>query len=331
MKTTAPSRVGKTFNFTPFAKKQAKSGRVAHSLLSLKIRKLRGEFRGTEGKKLAQEEYAKFVPSLTTKEMQIAEDAFEKVEALLERYAETNEVVNIYDETHLDAKPLLPYSGPADVIVVTEDVIHIIDLKTGAVYESEDSMQLMIYAAGAFNEFATRSTDTIKTSIIQDGKIRTAIHSVNEVVEWATKEGNKLKRKEYDSLESEYAKKMFVFENKMSMFLALNPEKINDEIIEGTVRMSKIRDIAFKKGRQLSERGHEFKEYGITEGRTRRTVPNIVEAVAWLSAKGYSNKEINQTKLNIGPLEKLMSESQFKEFSNLFVEEAQSEPSFKKK
>lgn len=306
-------------------KKQAMHGKAAHSLLSLKIRKLNGEFEGKADE--ARMEYGKIKRNLRKREIDLVNKAEEIIKEIRADYLHESETFEIYSEFAVNVRPILDlHTKNADVVIVTDDIIHVLDLKTGTTEVDEDSDMMKLYGLGAFMELSTGSTATIKLSVIQDFEIKTKTFTVEELIYPLMAEGRDAK-----PFEDKIARFIQEAAFNSSAKVVLNKEGVSDEIIEGANQLREVANTIFKKAESMANRGYEFKEYGITPGTIRRTVKDMVGAITWLSDKGFTNDEINGTGLNITSLEELLNEEQFEEFSEYYVEEVQSKDSFKRK
>ena len=80
--------------------------------------------------------------------------------------------------------------GTADAIVVNDEKISVVDLKTGKWKVEPDDPQLKIYALGALQEFGTE-TSQVETTIVQPKlkqQISTIVHDLHALVDWGLTE-----------------------------------------------------------------------------------------------------------------------------------------------
>lgn len=329
--TKQPSRLGKRIIETPAFEEAGEFGRVAHELLHLKMRKINGDFRSFEGKREAEREHAKISDYIDEHpEIEdITNDATNKVIELLKEYRRTHDNVQLFSERYLHAAPILPIrGGKGDVIIVTDEIIHVLDLKTGKIEEQPNSDQLIVYGVGAFNQYATEHTHTIKLSIIQHYEMRTVAYDADGFMSEAKEIGDNMWMNQLRSTRNELAREGKAFEYKTLRMLEEEPELLDDEIFDVLGDVSSLKSKSYKVGKEI---GYDSKKYGTTEGVTRRTVVDMVGAIEWLSNQGFTRNEINETRLGVAKLEKLLTYEQFEQFSILYIEETQSAPSFKSK
>ena len=80
--------------------------------------------------------------------------------------------------------------GTADAIMVNDEKISVVDLKTGKWKVEPDDPQLKIYALGALQEFGTE-TSQVETTIVQPKlkqQISTIVHDLHALVDWGLTE-----------------------------------------------------------------------------------------------------------------------------------------------
>src|SRR5690606_17957678 len=90
------------------------------------------------------------------------------VEAVLEKWIPG---AQLYVEQRLEFSPWVPEGfGTGDAVIVSDDVLEIIDLKygKGVQVDAENNPQLRLYALGAYNEFgALYDFQTVRMTIVQ--------------------------------------------------------------------------------------------------------------------------------------------------------------------
>ena len=80
--------------------------------------------------------------------------------------------------------------GTADAIMVNDEKISVVDLKTGKWKVEPDDPQLKIYALGALQEFGSE-TSQVETTIVQPKlkqQISTIVHDLHALVDWGLTE-----------------------------------------------------------------------------------------------------------------------------------------------
>lgn len=143
----------------------AAEGTAAHALAELKLKYRFGKIGLTE----YQEEYESFKTGEYSKfyNKEFEEYVDEHVEFVI---SQTEGLTNyhIYFEVRVNFSNVVPQGfGTADVLIVTEDMIHVIDLKFGAgvPVSAINNSQLRLYGMGALNLFPNSST--VKMTINQ--------------------------------------------------------------------------------------------------------------------------------------------------------------------
>lgn len=119
------------------------------------------------------------------------------VKSLVDKYKSVGLNPQLHIEKEVDYSHIAPRGfGTSDCIVVTSDVLHIIDYKNGVMdVEVEDNPQLKLYALGAVKLFNFKGS-TVSLNIVQpklSPQIKTWEISLNELIKW----GNIIKPKAY--------------------------------------------------------------------------------------------------------------------------------------
>jgi len=109
------------------------------------------------------------------------------VEVVLEKWIPG---AQLYVEQRLDFSPWVPEGfGTGDAVIVSDDVLEIIDLKygKGVQVDAEGNPQLRLYALGAYNEFgALYDFQTVRMTIVQPrlDHVSTEELSLDELLAW---------------------------------------------------------------------------------------------------------------------------------------------------
>ena len=109
------------------------------------------------------------------------------VEVVLEKWIPG---AQLYIEQRLDFSPWVPEGfGTGDAVIVSDDVLEIIDLKygKGVQVSAENNPQLRLYALGAYNEFGTLyDFQTVRMTIVQPrlDHVSTEELTLDELLEW---------------------------------------------------------------------------------------------------------------------------------------------------
>lgn len=154
----------------------AQEGTMAHSIAETKVRIAIGEKAD--------------LPSIEDAEMNEATDLYRDfVMEQLELAKQICKDPAVYVEQHVSAEKYAPGCyGTADCIIISDNVLHIIDLKYGQLEVSaQHNTQLQIYSLGAVEAFsALYDFDTVKMSIFQPRRSNydTFTISVEELLKW---------------------------------------------------------------------------------------------------------------------------------------------------
>lgn len=164
----------------------AQEGTAAHELAEIKL-----SFRF---KKITQDEYeekftvfkeSEFGKAYYNKEFEEFVDEF--VEYVVSQTENVGDF-HIFFELRVNFSNVVPQGyGTSDVVIVTEDCVHVIDLKFGAgiPVSAKENPQLRLYAMGAVNIFP--NTERIKTTIYQPRLFSYDSEELSkrELLEWA--------------------------------------------------------------------------------------------------------------------------------------------------
>lgn len=165
----------------------AAEGTAAHALAELKLSYTFGKIGPMEYQERLQTlldtpEFAQYHNA----EFEEYVDSF--VKYVIEQTEELKDDYHIYFETRVDFSNFVPQGfGTADVMIVTNDMVHVIDLKfgVGVPVSAINNPQLRLYALGALNMFPL--AETIKMTINQPRleSHDTEILSKRELIDWA--------------------------------------------------------------------------------------------------------------------------------------------------
>lgn len=251
-------------------------------------------------------------------------------------------------ETRLRFDPLLPNSfGTADAIVVSDDRLHVIDLKYGkgvAVF-AEQNTQLIIYAYGALNLYGSLyGFNEVEVHIIQPrkGSFTSYTYTTEEIYEemdYISQQAHKALQgvKEFQSGSwCRWCKLNPTCRKKSEQILAQketlkNVLLSNEEIAEILPDLDDLvtwaKDLKDYATNQALE-GNEIKGYKLVEGRTQRKVSDPESLAAVLIENGYSETSIYKPVelVGISALEKLVGTRQLAQLGSEFITKPQGRP-----
>lgn len=325
----------------------AAEGTAAHALAEIKLKYRFGKigpigFAKEYEEFKANPEYAKYY----NKEFEEYVD--EHVEFVVQQ---TEELTNfhIYFELRVNFANVVPQGfGTSDVVIVTEDTIHVIDLKFGAgvPVSAIDNPQLRLYGMGTLNLFpntrfvkltinqprlASRDTETLDKETLVDW----AFNFVKPRAEEAIKgEGNlhatadackfcKLrgKCKERADMQLAVAQKEFsVVDQKKNLVQNMSPEQIGNILEIAPLFIDWFKDVqSFALG-QLAA-GVKIPGYKLVEGRSNRIITDETKVKEILLEVGFTEDDIMKPREmhGISKLEALVGKKVFAEICKDYI------------
>ena len=315
----------------------AKEGTKAHELSELKLkRKL-----NLIGNKVYADELSKLSFDY---EMDKYTDYYcDEVIGILHKYDLNYSMVKL--EERVDFSHWVPEGfGTSDVIVISNNVLEIIDLKygKGVKVSADNNPQLMLYALGTLNDYGyLYDVKRVKLTIIQPrlDNISSFEISVKDLYKW----GSEIKPKALKAFKGEgecvvgkhcdegfcRAKpicKAYADERlKLAKFEFKHPQELsNDDIadilekVDGLVKWGKtVKDYALSQALQ----GVEFKGFKVVEGKSNRTFKiEEQEIIKILQNGGFKVEDICETSLkSLSTLEKLLGKEDFKSILGDYV------------
>ena len=258
----------------------------------------------------------------------------------------------IYFEHPIDFRGYVPEGfGRGDVLLVSDDEIHIIDYKygTGVPVSAENNSQMQLYALGAYDEFSFAGDyENAKLSIYQpridnfsDWDI-----SFKELLGWAGTEVKTKAELAFDGAgdfnpspkgHCKFCKAKPICKALAEHNLKLMERKGTDPRV---LNNSEIADI-LKTGEGLSDwlnaiedytvekllEGETFEGFKVVEGRSIRKYTDITAIADILQQEKYSEDEIFKKDLiGIGAMEKLLGKTAFVELLHQYVDKPQGKP-----
>ena len=302
----------------------AEEGTKAHALSELKLRR--------ELNLIGKEAYDAEVSKL---------DYDEEMDKYTDYYCDVvMEIVNKYDrnystvrlEERVDFSPWVPEGfGTSDVVVISDNVVEIIDLKygKGVKVSADNNPQLMLYALGVLNDYNyICDIKEVNLTIVQPRLDSISSFKINvyDLLEW----GETIRVKALKAFNGDgdcvvgkhcddgFCKAYADERLKIAKYDFKDPAELSaDDIadilgtVDDLVRWSKtIKDYALTKA--LS--GEEYKGFKLVEGRSNRSF-NIddSEVIEILKGGGFKESEVCETTLkSLSSLEKMIGKKNFK-------------------
>lgn len=303
----------------------AKEGTAAHALCEHKL------------KKALKRRSKRPVSEFDSDEMEECTDAYVKfIMDELEVAKQSCPDPLVLIEQHLDMTRWVPEGfGTGDCIIVSDDVLHIVDFKygTGVLVEANNNSQMMLYALGALNLFESLyDIKEVSMTIFQPRRenICTWTVPVDQLLLWAEKDLKPKAKKAYDGVGAfqpgswcQFCRAANRCRARADANLKLAREEFkkpdlldDDEIAEILAKLPDFQKWANQIQDYASDaainHGKEWKGFKVVQGRSIRKYKDE-EAVAEICKEnGY--EDIYKTSLiTITEMEKLMGKKQFKD------------------
>lgn len=258
----------------------------------------------------------------------------------------------LYVEVQLDLTPWIPDGfGTADAIVVSDDTLHVIDLKygKGVPVDAPHNSQLMLYGAGALNQFEMYfDFDQIKLHIFQPrlDHISTYDMYVDDLTTWlamvvkpsadmAWKGEGKQKPGEwcrFCKVKGNCKARAEQIKQMNERYKQLDAMLLTDEEVAQILPMlpdvkAWTKDIEeFALSQALN--GTHYEGYKVVEGTSRRKIVKPDEVMGLLAKEGYKDTEYMKAPelKTITALEKLVGKKHFSEITEGCIEKPQGKP-----
>lgn len=329
----------------------AEEGALAHSLAELELKKGLKQIKAADYKKKLKEIGAH---ELYSGEM--AEHAKAYADYVLEQLAEAKATGGdpiIFLEQQLNFSKWVPEGfGTSDCIIISSDMLEIIDYKygKGVEVEAEDNSQMMLYALGALEEYGFLYDITrVRMTVFQPriGNISSFEVPVNELLIWAEKE---LKPKaetawkgEGDPVPGDWCRfckvkarckaRAEAMQAVPNEFEYKDPNLLTqDEIAEILHKVDEIvawaRDVQDYALVQARDHGVRFPGWKLVEGRSNRRYTDEEQVVAALIAADYTEDQIYKPRevLGVSAMEKLLGRKKFRELLGDYIEKPPGKP-----
>lgn len=315
----------------------SREGTDSHSLAELKLREFKGEQVSTEIETFKAES------DFYDGEMEEATDLYRDL--VIERFnGHINPIMEL--EVKVDFSTWVPEAfGTSDVVIISDGVIEIIDLKygKGVPVEAYQNPQLMLYALGAYNEYSLLyDFDKVRMTIVQPrlDSLTTFELEVQELLYWAenyvapraalayegigewniTKDSMKFS-KVRAQLRPRAEQNFEVIDKYESTETALLGD---DELAEILGRSEEIKSwIADVESYALAQAldGKEVKGFKLVEGRSNRKITDESAVADKLLSEGFDAEKIYKPQSLETPtyLEKLVGKNKFNELVGEYV------------
>lgn len=311
---------------------------------------------GTEAHALAelklQEFLGKRVKTKITNFKKKAEFYNEEMEEMTDLYHDmVIERFNHYDNPRMDLEVRVDFStwvpsgfGTSDVVILSDKVIEIIDLKygKGVPVSAHQNPQLMLYALGAFDLYdIAYGFEKVRMTIIQPrlDSVSTFEIEVEELLYWANNYVAPRAQQAYEGQGEWTITEDVVRFSKVRGQLRPRAEKNfeliqkydggepalleTDEVAEILARASEIKkwveDVEYYALDQALNHDVVFPGFKLVEGRSNRKITDEEELATRLQAEGYEEIYKPKLLLPMGQLEKIVGKKHFEEIASDLV------------
>lgn len=269
-----------------------------------------------------------------------------------------NETIAGYEQPEVELEQRVNFSdwvpegfGTSDVVIMTDSVLHIVDLKfgKGVPVSAIENTQLMLYALGTYYEFnLAYDFETVRMTIHQPRLYDTSTYelSVKELLDWGE---NFVKPRAKLAMAGQGE---FVPSEKACRFCPakavckaradknlqdaikydfadsneLEPEQISDILTNSKEIKKWLEDIEEWALIQARDKGQHFDGWKLVEGRSNRKITNADVAASILTEAGYSDIFKPQELLTLTNLEKLVGKKKFGELLNDIIVKPEGKP-----
>ena len=269
-----------------------------------------------------------------------------------------NETINTYDDPEVELEQRVNFSdwvpegyGTSDVVIMTDSVLHIVDLKfgKGVPVSAIENTQLMLYALGTYYEFnMAYDFETVRMTIHQPRLYDTSTYelSVAELLDWAetiVKPRAELAMAgEGDYNPSEKAcqwcpAKAFCkaradmnLQNAIKYDFAdtneLEPEAISDILSQSKAIKKWLEDVEAYALTQARDEGQSFPGWKLVAGRSNRKITNADMAASILLDAGFEEIYKPHELLTLTALEKMVGKKHFSELLDDLIIKPEGKP-----
>ena len=269
-----------------------------------------------------------------------------------------NETINTYDDPEVELEQRVNFSdwvpegyGTSDVVIMTDSVLHIVDLKfgKGVPVSAIENTQLMLYALGTYYEFnMAYDFDTVRMTIHQPRLYDTSTYelSVAELLDWAetiVKPRAELAMAgegDYNPSEKacQWCPAKAVFKARADMNLQnaikydfadtneLEPEAISDILSQSKAIKKWLEDVEAYALTQARDEGQSFPGWKLVAGRSNRKITNADMAASILLDAGFEEIYKPHELLTLTALEKMVGKKHFSELLDDLIIKPEGKP-----
>lgn len=317
----------------------AKEGTAAHELSELKLMKETEKI----NKRTFSIRYNKFKKGNEYYSQSMDDYTDEYVNFVLEAFHATpNAEISL--EQRVDFSEWVPEGfGTSDVVITSEDVIEVIDLKygKGVPVSAENNPQAMLYALGAYHAYEMiYDFKRVKMTIVQPRleSISTFELPLSELLDWAE---NFVKPRADMAMKGEgefhpdpeacrfcRAKGVCRARAEKNLEIAryefqdsplLSKEDIADILSQATEIKKWLEQVQEYALEQVRDHGEEIPGYKLVEGRSNRVITDKEKAASILEAEGFEEIFKPQELKAMGVLEKLVGKAKFTDLLSDFI------------
>ncbi|AUC25580.1 hypothetical protein CGZ53_07920 [Streptococcus uberis] len=282
----------------------------------------------------------------------------EEMEEMTELYTDiVMEHFNSYEEAEIELEKHVDYSdwapngyGTSDVVIISDKVIEIIDLKygKGVPVSAKLNKQMLCYALGAYATYDfLYDFEVIKMTIVQPrlDNVSTSEIPVEELLYWANyyvlprAAQAEIGIGDWDLNEevlkwSPVAAKLVPRAQKnweiIDRYDYQEPIYLSDEaikdILDHATEIKKWVESVEAYALTQAMQGNEIPGYKVVEGRSNRIITNKEKAAEILQEAGYEDIYKPQELLAMGALEKLVGKTTFAELLENYIDKPQGKP-----
>ncbi|MCW2279896.1 DUF2800 domain-containing protein [Lactococcus lactis] len=269
-----------------------------------------------------------------------------------------NETIASYEQPEVELEQRVNLSdwvegcyGTSDVVIMTDSILHIIDLKygKGVPVSAVENPQLMLYALGAYHEFnLAYDFEKVRMTIYQPRLYDTSTYelSIKELLDWGV---NFVKPRAQLALagEGEFApsekacrfcpaRAVCKARAEKNLEVAIKYDFADANALEGD-QISEILNQSKEIKKWLDEveewaliqardKGQHFEGWKLVEGRSTRKITNAEVAAGILTEAGYSDIFKPQELKTLTQLEKLVGKKKFGELLNDLIVKPEGKP-----
>lgn len=343
-----PPSVRMEEDFPDTTSEYAEEGTAAHALAELKLQK--------ETEKLSTSAFNsryKLFKKDNEYYSQSMDDYVDEFVALVLEHWHALPDASIDLEVRVDFSEWVPDGfGTSDVVITSDGVIEVIDLKygKGIPVKAENNPQIMLYGLGAYAAYdMIYDFETIRMTIVQPrlGDISTFEMSVDDLLKWAgeyVQPRAALASKgegEFNPSEKtcQWCKARAICQARADKNLEIakyefeDPQRLSKESISDILAQAKeienwLKDIKEYSLVQARDHGEKFPGWKLVEGRSNRKISDEEGLIFILESEGFDDDQILKPRMlqTITKLEKVVGKKQFAELASDFIVKPEGAP-----